>query len=239
MIIIPAIDIIDGACVRLTKGEYDTKKVYSKDPLDMAKTFEDHGVTRLHLVDLDGAKGGHIVNYKTLERVAGHTSLVIDFGGGLKSSEDLRIAFESGAQMVTGGSIAIQNPEELEKWIITYGGDKIILGADVKGESIAIQGWTETSSQQVVPFVQEWLNKGISQVITTDVAKDGAMEGPSVELYRKMMTEIPAMDLIASGGVSQMKDLHTLADIGAAGVIVGKALYEGAISLKDIERWEG
>ncbi len=238
MIIIPAIDIIDGACVRLTKGEYHTKKVYSNDPLDMAKTFEDHGITRLHLVDLDGAKGGHIVNYKTLERIAGHTSLIIDFGGGLKSSEDLRIAFESGAQMVTGGSIAIQNPEELERWIVAYGGERIILGADVKGESIAIQGWTETSSQQVVPFVQEWLDRGISQVITTDVAKDGAMEGPSVELYRNMMKELPSMDLIASGGVSQMKDLHTLADIGVTGVIVGKALYEGAISLKEIELWE-
>ncbi len=238
MYIIPAIDIIDGACVRLTKGAYDTKKVYAKDPLDMAKKFQDHGLRRLHVVDLDGAKGGHIVNYRTLERIAGHTSLIIDFGGGLKSAEDLRIAFESGAAMVTGGSIAVKNPEELERWILAYGGEKIILGADSKDGYIAVQGWTEVDKEHaLIPFIAKWQQAGITQVIATDIAKDGTLEGPAIKLYREMLAQLPRLQLIASGGVSKMADLYALADIGMAGAIVGKALYEGRITLQELEKW--
>ncbi len=238
MDIIPAIDIIDGACVRLTKGAYDTKKIYAKDPLDMAKRFQDHGIRRLHLVDLDGAKGGHIVNYRTLDRIAGATSLIIDFGGGLKSAQDLHIAFESGAAMVTGGSIAVKSPAEMERWISTYGGERIILGADSKDNHIAVQGWTEVdNSKPLIPFVQGWQALGITQVIATDISKDGTLEGPAVELYKNMLREIPGISLIASGGVATVADIEAMESIGMAGTIVGKALYEGCISLEELERW--
>ncbi len=238
MDIIPAIDIINGACVRLTKGEYSSKKVYAKDPLDVAKRFQDHGVRRLHLVDLDGAKGGRIINYKILESIATHTSLIIDFGGGLKSSEDLHIAFESGATMVTGGSIAVKNPQEFDRWIVTHGGERIILGADSLDGYIAVQGWTEVdTSKPLIPFIQGWKDCGIAQVIATDISKDGTLEGPAIELYKKILEEIPGVELIASGGVSEIEDLYRLQEVGMSGAIVGKALYEGRITLEEIERW--
>ena len=235
--IIPAIDIIEGKCVRLTKGDYDTKKVYNEDPLEVAREFEDHGITRLHVVDLDGAKAGHIINYKTLEKIAGKTSLVIDFGGGLKTSEDLRIAFESGAQMVTGGSIAVKNPEEFTSWITKYGAEKIILGADAKDKKIAVSGWQEDTAEELIPFVKKYREKGIEKVICTDISKDGMLEGPATELYREMMNEIPGIYLIASGGVSNIEDIEKLQEAGIPAVIFGKAIYEGRISLKELERF--
>ncbi len=235
--IIPAIDIIEGKCVRLTKGDYDTKKVYNEDPLEVAREFEDHGIKRLHVVDLDGAKAGHIINYRTLEKIAGKTDLVIDFGGGLKTSEDLRIAFESGAQMVTGGSIAVKNPEEFTSWITKYGAEKIILGADVKDKKIAVSGWQEDTSEELIPFVKKYREKGIEKVICTDISKDGMLEGPATELYREMMEEIPGLYLIASGGVSNIEDIEKLQEAGISAVIFGKAIYEGRIALKELERF--
>ncbi|NPA36750.1 MAG: 1-(5-phosphoribosyl)-5-[(5-phosphoribosylamino)methylideneamino]imidazole-4-carboxamide isomerase [Chlorobi bacterium] len=235
--IIPAIDIIEGKCVRLTKGDYGTKKVYNEDPLEVARQFEDHGIKRLHVVDLDGAKAGHIINYRTLEKIAGKTNLVIDFGGGLKTSEDLRIAFESGAQMVTGGSIAVKNPEEFTSWITKYGAEKIILGADVKDRKIAVSGWQEDTTEELIPFVKKYREKGIEKVICTDISKDGMLEGPATELYREMMAEIPGLYLIASGGVSSIEDIEKLQEAGIPAVIFGKAIYEGRISLKELERF--
>lgn len=234
MRIIPAIDIIDGKCVRLSKGDYSTAKIYSEDPLEMAKSFEDHGVTNLHLVDLDGAKSKHIVNYKVLERLATKTSLKIDFGGGLKSDQDLKIAFNSGAQQITGGSIAVTSRETFLSWLQEYGSDKIILGADAQDEKIAISGWLETSSEPLIPFVSQYMKAGISHVICTDISKDGMLEGPSFELYQKMLKAMPELHLIASGGVANFEDLPALAAIGCEGVIVGKAIYENKISLKQI-----
>ena len=235
--IIPAIDIIEGKCVRLTKGDYDTKKIYNEDPLEVARKFEDHGIKRLHVVDLDGAKAGHIINYGTLEKIAGKTNLVIDFGGGLKTSEDLRIAFESGAQMITGGSIAVKNPEEFTSWITKYGVEKIILGADAKDKKIAVSGWQEATSEELIPFVKKYRDKGIEKVICTDISKDGMLEGPATELYREMMEEIPGLYLIASGGVSSIEDIEKLQEAGIPAVIFGKAIYEGRIALKELERF--
>jgi len=235
--IIPAIDIIEGKCVRLTKGDYDTKKIYNEDPLEVAREFEDHGIRRLHVVDLDGAKAGHIINYRTLEKIAGKTDLVIDFGGGLKTTEDLRIAFESGAQMVTGGSIAVKNPGEFSSWITKYGAEKIILGADAKDKKIAVSGWQEDTTEELIPFVKKYRDKGIEKVICTDISKDGMLEGPSVELYKEMIAEIPGLYLIASGGVSNIKDIEELREAGIPAVIFGKAIYEGRISLKELERF--
>jgi len=237
MRIIPAIDLIDGKCVRLSKGDYATAKIYSEDPLEMAKAFEAHGVTQLHLVDLDGAKSAHIVNHKTLERIASKTQLKIDFGGGLKTDQDLKIAFESGASQITGGSIAVKSPETFLNWIATYGSDKIILGADAQEEKIAISGWLETSNKDLIPFVQDYLKKGITYVISTDISKDGMLEGPSVALYQKMLACMPSIKLIASGGVAQYHDLSILSAIGCEGVIVGKAIYENRISLKQLEQF--
>ncbi|MFT5021670.1 MAG: phosphoribosylformimino-5-aminoimidazole carboxamide ribotide isomerase [Flavobacteriaceae bacterium] len=237
MRIIPAIDLIDGKCVRLSKGDYATAKIYSEDPLEMAKAFEDHGVTQLHLVDLDGAKSAHIVNHKILERIASKTQLKIDFGGGLKTDQDLKIAFDSGASQITGGSIAIKSPKTFLNWIATYGSDKIILGADALEGKIAISGWLETSNKDLIPFVQDYLKKGISYVICTDISKDGMLEGPSVSLYQKMLASMPSIKLIASGGVAQYHDLSILAAIGCEGVIVGKAIYENRISLKQLEQF--
>ncbi len=236
MEIIPAIDVIDGKCVRLSKGDYDTKKVYNEDPLEVARLFEDWGVSRLHVVDLDGAKAGHIVNHRVLDKICGHTGLTVDFGGGLKTSDDLRIAFECGAAMVTGGSIAVKNPDEFRGWIEKYGPEKIILGADAKDRKIAVSGWTETSSQDLIPFVGEYRQKGVSKVICTDISRDGMLQGPATELYKEMMAAVDGLYVIASGGVGSAADIVSLAEAGVPAVIVGKAIYEKKISREDVER---
>jgi phosphoribosylformimino-5-aminoimidazole carboxamide ribotide isomerase len=240
MRIIPAIDIIDGKCVRLTKGDYSTKKIYSESPLEVAKQFEAAGIEYLHLVDLDGAKAEQIINFKVLEQIASKTNLKIDFGGGIRTNEDLHIAFNSGAKQITGGSIAVNNTKMFEGWLEKYGGTKIILGADCKNGKIAISGWQEESALEVVPFIQNYQKKSIQYVICTDVSKDGMLEGPSVDLYKKIIDSCSnsngqAVKLIASGGVSCIEDINLLEDIGCEAVIIGKALYEGKVSLKDLE----
>ncbi|WP_343586700.1 1-(5-phosphoribosyl)-5-[(5-phosphoribosylamino)methylideneamino]imidazole-4-carboxamide isomerase [Flavobacterium sp.] len=237
MRIIPAIDIIEGKCVRLSKGDYDTKIIYNENPLEVAKSFEAHGIEYLHLVDLDGAKSSKIVNYKILEQIATQTSLKIDFGGGLKSDDDLRIAFESGANQITGGSIAVKNRAIFEKWISEYGSEKIILGADAKDEKIAVSGWLEESNEDLVPFIQDYQSKGIQYVICTDIAKDGMLQGPSFDLYSKILAEAKGVKLIASGGISTFDELPKLAELGCEGTIIGKAIYEGRISLKQLENY--
>lgn len=237
MRIIPAIDIIDGKCVRLSKGDYDTKIIYNENPLEVAKSFEAHGIEYLHLVDLDGAKSSKIVNYKILEQIATQTGLKIDFGGGLKSDDDLRIAFESGANQITGGSIAVKNRAIFEKWISEYGSDKIILGADAKDEKIAVSGWLEESNEDLIPFIQDYQTKGIQYVICTDIAKDGMLEGPSFDLYSKILAEAKGVKLIASGGISTFDELPKLAELGCEGTIIGKAIYEGRITLKQLENY--
>jgi phosphoribosylformimino-5-aminoimidazole carboxamide ribotide isomerase len=237
MRIIPAIDIIDGKCVRLSKGDYDTKIIYNENPLEVAKSFEAHGIEYLHLVDLDGAKSSKIVNYKILEQIATQTSLKIDFGGGLKSDEDLKIAFESGANQITGGSIAVKNRAIFEKWISEYGSDKIILGADAKDEKVSISGWLEDSNEDLIPFIQDYQIKGIQYVICTDIAKDGMLEGPSFDLYEKILKEAIGVKLIASGGISTFDELPKLAELGCEGTIIGKAIYEGRITLKQLENF--
>lgn len=235
--IIPAIDLIDGKCVRLSQGDYNRKTTYYDDPLEVARMFEGAGIGRLHLVDLDGAKAKHIVNFRVLERIASKTSLVIDFGGGLKSDEDLRIAFASGASMVTGGSIAVKQPEQFLEWLRIYGPEKIILGADARGGKISVEGWQEDSELELLQFVKHFVGLGIKQVISTDIERDGMLEGPSFELYREMLDEFPGLILIASGGVSSMRDIEQLAAMQVPGVITGKAIYEGKITLKEIERY--
>lgn len=235
MRIIPAIDIIEGKCVRLSKGDYDTKIIYNENPLEVAKSFEAHGIEYLHLVDLDGAKSSKIVNYKILEQIASQTSLKIDFGGGLKSDDDLRVAFESGANQITGGSIAVKNRTIFEKWISEYGSDKIILGADAKDEKIAVSGWLEESNEDLIPFIQDYQTKGIQYVICTDIAKDGMLQGPSFELYSKILAEAKGIKLIASGGISTFDELPQLAELGCEGTVIGKAIYEGRITLKQLE----
>lgn len=235
--LIPAIDIIEGKCVRLSQGDYDRKTIYNEDPLEVAKEFEDNGLKRLHLVDLDGAKAHQIVNWKVLERIANHTSLVIDFGGGLKKDKDLEIAFECGASMITGGSIAVKNPEVFESWIARYGADRIILGADVKDRKIAVSGWLEDTSLELLPFLGEYINKGITQVISTDISKDGMLSGPSIPLYKEMLEAFPQLVVIASGGVSSIADIEALEEVGVPAVIFGKAIYEGRIALKELSRF--
>ena len=235
MRIIPAIDIIDGKCVRLSKGDYDTKKIYNENPLEVAKSFEAHGIEYLHLVDLDGAKSSRIVNYKVLEQIASKTNLKIDFGGGLKSDADLKIAFESGANQITGGSIAIKQPEVFKSWIQQYGADKIILGADAMNEKVAISGWLEESKEEVIPFIKSYQQEGIQYVICTDILKDGMLEGPSFELYLRILEQTKDLKLIASGGISTFDELPKLAELGCEGTIIGKAIYEGRISLKQLE----
>jgi phosphoribosylformimino-5-aminoimidazole carboxamide ribotide isomerase len=232
--IIPAIDTIKGKCVRLTKGDYDTEKVYSEDPLEIARKFESLGITRLHLVDLEGAKSGHICNAEVLKRIALGTNLKIDFGGGVKSDEDIKLAFESGANQVTGGSIAVSNPELMEKWLEKYGSDKMILGADVRNEMIAISGWQKDSDYHLYSFLEKYQAKGIKNIICTDISKDGMLQGPAVELYKDIMQEFPELNLIASGGVSNIKDVRILNEIGCWGVIIGKAIYEERIDLNDL-----
>lgn len=235
--IIPAIDIIDGKCVRLSQGDYNSKKIYSENPVEIAKEFEAHGISRLHVVDLDGAASHHVVNYKTLDQIASRTSLIIDFGGGIKSDEDLVIAFENGAQMVTLGSVAVKEPQRFEKWLETYGQEKIILGADTKDEKIAINGWKEDSSINLFSFLDDYIKKGVTKVLCTDISKDGMLEGPSVDLYKKIMETYPDLHLIASGGVSSVDDICRLEEAGIPAVVFGKALYEGKINLKDLYRF--
>jgi phosphoribosylformimino-5-aminoimidazole carboxamide ribotide isomerase len=233
MKIIPAIDIIGGKCVRLTKGDYSKMKVYNEDPLEVAKMFESYGVKYLHLVDLDGAKSSGLVNHKILEKIASGTDLKIDFGGGIKSDEDIRIAFESGAQQVTGGSIAVKNRERFLSWLKQYGADRLILGADCKNRKIASNGWQENSSVDILEFIKSYEEFGIKHVVSTDIAKDGMLEGPAFDLYDEIM-EQTAVDLIASGGVSSLKDLIELGAKGCSGAIVGKAIYEGRITMDEI-----
>lgn len=237
MRIIPAIDIIGGKCVRLTKGDYNSKKIYNEHPLEVAKAFEDAGIQFLHLVDLDGAKAHKIVNYKVLEQIANKTNLHIDFGGGLKSDDDLRVAFNAGAKQVTGGSIAVKNPSVFENWINTYGSKTIILGADCKADKIAVSGWQETSNLDLIPFIQAYQKKGIQYVICTDISKDGMLKGPSFNLYKSILeqTNNRPLKLIASGGVSNIDELPKLKALGCEGVIIGKAIYENKITLKQLE----
>lgn len=237
--IIPAIDIIDAKCVRLSQGDYEQKKVYNENPLEVAKMFEGAGIKRLHLVDLDGAKAQHIVNYKVLESIATHTNLTIDFGGGLKSDEDLRIAFESGAKMITGGSIAVKKPDVFSSWIEKFGSERIILGADVKNEKIAVSGWIETTDADLLPFVEKFKAKGVDKVICTDISKDGMLQGPSIELYKKILEQFPDLYLIASGGVSSMADIEALQEANVPAVITGKAIYEGRITMADLTQFIG
>ncbi len=237
MRIIPAIDIIDGKCVRLSKGDYNTKIIYNENPLEVAKEFEAHGIEYLHLVDLDGAKSSRIINHKILEQITTQTNLKVDFGGGLKSDADLKIAFESGANQITGGSIAVKNRSVFESWITEFGSDKIILGADANNEKVAVSGWLEDSDEDLIPFIQNYQSKGIQYVICTDIAKDGMLEGPSFALYAKILEQASGIKLIASGGISAFDELPKLAEIGCEGTIIGKAIYEGRISLKQLEKY--
>ena len=241
MRIIPAIDIIEGKCVRLTKGDYSTKKIYNENPLEVAKEFEAAGIEYLHVVDLDGAKESQIINHKVLEQIASKTNLKIDFGGGLKSDKDLEIAFNSGANQITGGSIAVKNSEIFEGWIKKYGSEKIILGADFypdnSGGKIATNGWQEESSLELIPFISDYYQKGIQYIICTDISKDGMLQGPSFDIYQQILTQVNNLKLIASGGISTFDELPKLAENGCEGVIIGKAIYENRISLKQLEKF--
>ncbi len=236
MRIIPAIDIIEGRCVRLTKGNYDTEKVYHTNPVEVAKNFEANGIQYLHLVDLDGAKSNNIVNHKILHDIATQTSLKIDFGGGIKTDDDARIAFENGAAQITGGSIAVQNPEMFLAWLQKYGSDRLILGADSLHRKIATHGWLQQSEVDVIDFIKEYQSKGISYVICTDISKDGMLEGPSIDLYKEILQD-NGIKLIASGGVTSIKDVYDLAQIGCEGAIIGKAIYENRISLQELQKF--
>jgi phosphoribosylformimino-5-aminoimidazole carboxamide ribotide isomerase len=236
MEIIPAIDIIDGKCVRLTHGDYNQKKVYNENPLEVAKEFEDAGISRLHLVDLDGAKAGAVKNWKVLETIAGKTSLVIDFGGGVKAEKDVHIVLDSGAAFVTVGSIAVKDESLFTSWLNTIGAGKFLLGADVRDEKITVSGWLEQTTIWIYDFIESYMGKGITQVFCTDVSKDGAMEGPSLALYKNILEKFPGLHFIASGGVSNMEDVYALQEAGCSGVIIGKAIYEGKILLKDLTK---
>ena len=235
--LIPAIDLIGGKCVRLTKGDYDTQKVYNEDPVAVAREFEEYGFKRLHVVDLDGARSKHVVNHKVLERMAQATNLVIDFGGGIKTDEDIRIATESGAQMVTVGSVAVTQPDLFLGWLQQLGSERIILGADVKNGRISINGWKEDSSDELIPFLDKYIQRGVQKVLCTEISKDGTLQGPATALYREIMTQFPQCHLIASGGVSSMNDLQELNQAGIPAVVFGKAIYEGRIALKDLALW--
>ena len=237
--LIPAIDIIDGKCVRLTKGDYATSKVYNEDPVEVALEIESYGLGRLHVVDLDGAKSKHVVNHRVLHRIASRTSLKIDFGGGIKSDEDLVIAFENGAQMVTVGSVASQQPELFLKWLEAYGGEKMILGADTRDGFISVNGWQEESRQELLPYLGEYIGHGVRNVLCTDIYKDGMLQGPSVGLYRQIMAAYPTLHLIASGGVSSLDDIRELDEAGIPAVVFGKALYEGRFTLKQLSDFMG
>ncbi|HEY4060795.1 MAG TPA: 1-(5-phosphoribosyl)-5-[(5-phosphoribosylamino)methylideneamino]imidazole-4-carboxamide isomerase [Puia sp.] len=236
MEIIPAIDIIDGKCVRLTQGDYAQKKIYNENPLEVAVAFEGSGLRRLHLVDLDGAKAGAVKNWKVLEMIAGKTGLVIDFGGGIKTAKDVEIVFNSGAALATVGSIAVKDGPLFVSWLQEYGAGRFLLGADVKDEKIAVGGWLETTDRWIYDFIQEYMEKGVRQLFCTDVSKDGLLEGPSLELYQNIVAKFPELHFIASGGVSGMDDVYQLEDIGCKGVIIGKAIYEGRITLKELSK---
>lgn len=233
--IIPAIDLIDGKCVRLSQGDFAQKTVYSDNPLEMAKEFETAGLSRLHIVDLDGAKNGKVLNLKVLETIASGTRLTIDFGGGIKTDDDIESVFDAGAKMASIGSVAVKNADKFFEWLEKYGGDKILLGADVKNEKIAINGWQTATEAEIIPFLKDYAAKGVTQTFVTDIAKDGLLQGSSTELYRKILRESPELKLIASGGVSRIEDIRELDRIGCAGVIVGKAIYEGRISLQELK----
>ncbi|MDI9455141.1 MAG: 1-(5-phosphoribosyl)-5-[(5-phosphoribosylamino)methylideneamino]imidazole-4-carboxamide isomerase [Spirochaetota bacterium] len=239
MDLIPAIDLIEGKVVRLAQGDYDQKTIYSSNPLEVAKAFEDHGIRRLHVVDLEGAKGGGIVNLETLETLARNTALIIDFGGGIKKEEDLRQAFDAGARYVTVGSIAVTEPALVKEWIQRFGSDRLILGADSKGGIIRTHGWLKESGLDVQSFIESYLHEGLDTVICTDIAKDGMLSGPSYELYGKLLGAMPSLKLIASGGVSSIRDLESLRDLGMDGAIIGRALYEGTITLDELARCNG
>jgi phosphoribosylformimino-5-aminoimidazole carboxamide ribotide isomerase len=234
MDIIPAIDIIDGKCVRLTQGDYAQKKIYNENPLEVAKSFEAAGIKRLHLVDLDGAKAGAVKNWKVLESIAGNTSLMIDFGGGIKKEDDLATVFKSGAALATIGSLAVKDENTFVTWIKEYGAEKFLLGADVKGENIAIGGWLETTDISIYGFIEKYIQHGIRQIFCTDVSKDGLLQGPSIDLYKNIIAKFPALYFIASGGVSSVADLKELEAIGCSAVIVGKAIYEGKINIEEL-----
>jgi phosphoribosylformimino-5-aminoimidazole carboxamide ribotide isomerase len=236
--IIPAIDIIDGKCVRLTHGDYDQKKIYNEHPLEVAKEFEDAGVRRLHLVDLDGAKAGVVKNWKVLETIAAKTSLVIDFGGGIKTAKDVQIVFDSGATLATVGSIAVKSEETFSNWLTTFGADRFLLGADVKNEKITVAGWLEQTDIVIYDFIEGYIARGMKQIFCTDVSKDGALEGPSTELYKTIIQKFPDLNFIASGGVSSIEDVYELHEIGCKGVIIGKAIYEGRIQLTDLKNFK-
>lgn len=236
--VIPAVDIIDGQLVRLSQGDYAEKKVYCKDPVEMARQFEDAGLKRLHVVDLDGALQKHIVNWRTLENIATKTNLIIDFGGGVKSDEDVKVAFECGADMIVCGSIAVHRPALFLDWLDHYGAEKIVLGADIKKGKIAVTGWTESSDAGWQTFLHSYVSRGVRKVISTDISRDGMMDGPSVELYKDMMQELPELEVTASGGVSSLYDIVCLDEVGIPAVIVGKAIYEGRITMKELEQFQ-
>ena len=235
MELIPAIDIIDGQCVRLTKGDYAQKTVYRNHPWEVAKEFEAYGFKRLHVVDLDGAKAKHIVNSDVLQKITTETSLTVDFGGGIKTDEDIEKAFANGAQMVTVGSIAVTNPELFLSWIKKYGADRMILGADVRNGKISINGWKEDSSEDLLPFLRKYVDAGVTNVLCTEISKDGTLQGPAIDLYKRIMQEYPNLHLIASGGVSSIDDIKALEAAGIPAVVFGKAIYEGRINLKELE----
>lgn len=237
MQIIPAIDLIDGKCVRLTEGNYNLKTIYNENPLEVAQLFEDSGIKRLHLVDLDGAKAGKIVNYKVLESLAKHTKLRIDFGGGIKTDDDVQKVFDFGADFISIGSVAVKNQSLLLSWIEKFGSQKILLGADVREEKIAINGWLENTEISIIDFLQTYTQAGITQVFCTDISKDGKLQGASVDLYKKILAHFPNLHLIASGGVTTIADLHELRNLGCKGAIVGKALYENRISLAELQNF--
>ncbi|MEP6466330.1 MAG: 1-(5-phosphoribosyl)-5-[(5-phosphoribosylamino)methylideneamino]imidazole-4-carboxamide isomerase [Parafilimonas sp.] len=235
--IIPAIDVIDGKCVRLSQGDYQTKKIYSESPVDVAKAFEDAGIKRLHIVDLDGAKQGAIINLKTLESVASSTKLKIDFGGGIKTTVDVESVLNAGAAMINIGSIAVKQPELVEEWITIFNADKILLGADVQDENIMINGWQQSANINIIKYISAYIIKGIKQIFCTDISKDGLLQGVSIDLYKKIINAFPQLNLIASGGVSSVNDIEELNTIGCSGVIIGKALYEGRIQLQQLKNY--
>ena len=236
--LIPAIDIIDGKCVRLTKGDYNNKKIYNENPITVAQEFEKQGFRRLHIVDLDGAKSNHIVNVDILKRITSETNLIVDFGGGIKTDNDIELAFQNGASMVTISSIAVTQPELFVSWIDKYGPERIILGADVRNGKISINGWKEDSTEELLPFLKYYIDKGINKVLCTDISKDGMLQGTAIELYKSVMREYPSLQLIASGGVSCLSDIIELENNGIPAVVFGKAIYEGKINLNELWEWQ-
>jgi phosphoribosylformimino-5-aminoimidazole carboxamide ribotide isomerase len=235
--IIPAIDLMDGKCVRLEQGDFRLKKVYEEDPLTVAKRFEDHGISRIHVVDLDGARTRQVVNWHPLERIVSKTDLIVDFGGGIKSDQDLKVVFDCGAAMAVIGSIAVSDPDMFQTWLFAYGPRKIILGADARNGKIAVSGWTDTTAISLFDFLKQYRDMGVIQVLCTDISKDGMLKGSSVDLYREMVSQFTGMQIIASGGISSLKEIHTLNESGVAGAIIGKALYEGKISLEELKEF--